>query len=69
MTTSKVQTPDWQVAIIDGQPEVVVNAAAVARMVCASPYGVHRAMAALKRAMTPADFALIEDALRVIAND
>lgn len=60
--------PDWQVAIIDGEPEVMLNAAAIARLACNSPLGIHAAMANLKRAMSPQDFAKIEAELRVIAN-
>jgi hypothetical protein len=52
--------PDWDVAVIDGAPEVVVNAAAVAALVKASPLGVEQATANLRAAMTPGDFALIE---------
>lgn len=60
--------PDWQVVILDGEPEVVVNAAAVARMVCAAPIGVVAAMAALKQAMRPEGFKKVEAELLVIAN-
>lgn len=33
------QLPDWQVAIVDGQPEIVVNAAAVRELMRQSPLG------------------------------
>jgi hypothetical protein len=32
-------TPDWQVAIIDGQPEIVLNRAAVEAPITHSPLG------------------------------
>lgn len=59
---------DYQVAIIDGQPEMVLNAAAIARLACDSPLGIHAAMANLKQAMSTEDFAKIEAKLQVIAN-
>jgi len=46
--------PDWDVAVIDDRPRIVVNAAAVAAMVEASPLGRDAAMASLRAAM-PAD--------------
>lgn len=33
------QLPDWDVAVVDGQPEVVVNAAAVRALMRQSPLG------------------------------
>lgn len=33
------ETPDWDVAIMDGQPEVVVNLAGVAELVRKCPLG------------------------------
>lgn len=62
-----MSTPDWQVAIIDGQPEVMVNAAAIARMACNSPLGIVEAMKTLERNMPPAAFKKVEDELRIIA--
>lgn len=61
-------TPDWQVVIEDDEPEIYVNAAAIARMACDSPLGIHAAMHALKTHMPPAEFALVEDELRLIAD-
>lgn len=60
--------PDWQVAVIDGKPEMVVNAAALARMACNSPLGIHAAMHALKQNLPPDAFAEVENELRVIAD-
>lgn len=39
--------PDWNVATIDGRPEVMVNLAAIAGLVRHSPLGVPAALAAL----------------------
>ncbi|WOQ15640.1 hypothetical protein [Raineyella sp. W15-4] len=40
--------PDWDVAIVDGQPEQVLNAAMIAELVKTSPLGVPGALAALR---------------------
>ena len=63
-----MSAPDWQVVIEDDQPEVYVNAAAVARMACNSPLGIHAAMHALKQNLPPDAFAEVENELRVIAD-
>lgn len=60
--------PDWHVIIENGEPEMYINAAMIARMACNSPMGVAAAMDALDRVMTPEHFAKVEDELRVIAN-
>lgn len=46
---------DWNVAILDGSPEAVVNLPAVAAMVKASPLGIAEAMRRLRAARTPED--------------
>lgn len=61
-------TPDWQVVIEDDQPEIYVNAAAIARMACDSPLGIHAAMHALKNSLPADAFKAVEDELWLIAN-
>lgn len=41
--------PDWNVAILDGNPEVVLNLAAVAEMVRHAPIGEAAAIERLRR--------------------
>lgn len=36
---SAAEAPDWQVAVVDGQPEVVVNRAAIEVLIRESPLG------------------------------
>lgn len=47
--------PDWQVAIIDGQPEVVVNRAMVEALIEQSPLGEAEARRRLVAAGYPFD--------------
>ena len=47
--------PDWQVAIVDGQPVEMVNLPGVAELVKASPLGRREALARM-RAMLPDDY-------------
>lgn len=47
--------PDWQVAIIDGQPVEMVNLPGLAELVKASPLGRREALARM-RAMLPDDY-------------
>lgn len=51
----KPQVPDWQIAIVGGEPEVVVNAAAVRALVLYSPLGPIEARRRLVAAGFPAD--------------
>ncbi len=51
-------------AVIDRQPEMVMNAAAVAEAVRQSPLGVEKATEALRRFMSPEHFALVEEELQ-----
>lgn len=51
MTTD---APDWNVAVVDGQPEVVVNAAAVRALMLESPLGAEVARQRLIAAGFPA---------------
>lgn len=37
-------TPDWDVAILDGQPEAIVNTAAVVQLMLDAPCGYDEAM-------------------------
>jgi hypothetical protein len=46
--------PKWNVAIVDGEPVQVINAAAVRELVKMSPYGEERAKEILKQ-MLPAE--------------
>jgi hypothetical protein len=56
--------PDGNVAIVDGEPEVVINAAAIAQLVRESPLGADAALERL-RSMLPADaFVAVENHLR-----
>lgn len=55
--------PNWNVAIVDGQPEVVINAAAVAALVKISPLGREQALANLRKLMAPDVYALVEKEL------
>lgn len=63
-----MSAPDWHVVIEGDQPEMYVNAAAVARMACHSPLGITQAMANLKAALPTDVFAVVESELAVIAN-
>lgn len=45
---------DWDVTVIDGEPELMVNAAVVRRLAKESPYGEERAKEILKSTL-PAD--------------
>jgi len=51
--------PDWQVAVIDGEPEVVINAPAIAVLIKQSPLGSAEAARRLRAAMG-SDFAKVE---------
>ena len=55
-----MSAPDWNVAIVDGEPTVVVNLAALAQMVAASPLGVERAMERMRSALSPDCFAALQ---------
>lgn len=55
--------PDWDVVVVDGEPDIYVNAEAVAAIVRSSPLGPAVALARLRNAMSPEDFAPIEKAV------
>lgn len=56
--------PDWNVAVVDGRPEIVVNAATVAQLVRESPLGADVALERL-RAKLPAEVVVaVENHLR-----
>lgn len=52
--------PDWNVAIVDGQPLEVVNAAGVAEMVRTSPLGIDEARRRVQTMFPPALAAAVE---------
>ncbi|GAA2180966.1 hypothetical protein GCM10009785_13940 [Brooklawnia cerclae] len=53
-------TPDWNVAIVDGQPEVVINLPAVAALVKTAPIGQAEAMRRLRSFLPPESYAEIK---------
>jgi hypothetical protein len=52
-----VTDPNWNVAIVDGQPEQVVNTAGLAALVRMSPLGVNEAMRRLQGTIPAEAFA------------
>lgn len=56
-------SPNWDVAIVDGQPETVINVAAVAEMVKHSPLGEETALAVMRAMLSTEHFAALESAL------
>jgi len=50
-----VQAPDWQIAIVDGQPEMVINGALLRELVKISPLGRVEARRRLLAGGVPAD--------------
>lgn len=51
----------WNIAIIDGQPEVVVDMAGLAEMVKGSPLGVRVALARMRAALGSEHFTQLRD--------
>lgn len=51
--------PDWNVAVVDGQPEVVVNLAAVAVLVKRAPVGEAEALRRMERLLDPKVYAAL----------
>jgi hypothetical protein len=51
-----VQRPDWQVAIVDGEPRQVLNKAMVLALVIDSPLGEVEAMRRLRAAYPDVDW-------------
>jgi len=59
---------DWNVAMVAGRPEIVIDLAALARLVLVSPLGLAAATEAMK-ARLPADiFAQLETELAKLTN-
>lgn len=56
--------PDWNVAIIDGQPELVVNLAAVAALAKLAPIGEAEALRRLEASMPAEAFAQIKELVK-----
>lgn len=49
------QQPDWNVAVVDGNPEVVINRAALEQLIKQSPLGETEARRRLRAAGVPLD--------------
>jgi len=54
-----MSTENWNVAIIDGQPQEIVNTAGMAELVRMSPLGVNEAMRRLKATLSAEQFAAL----------
>lgn len=55
MTKARYDRPNWDIAIVDGKPEVVMNAAMIRALMKQSPYGVAEARRRLIAAGVPAE--------------
>lgn len=53
MTTNR---PDWDIAILDGQPEVVLNRAMIRELARTSPLGEQEALRRLRQAIPEVDW-------------
>lgn len=53
-------TPDWDVAVVDGEPQVVINHHALAELAKASPVGVDEALRRLKSVLPVEHYAKVE---------
>lgn len=51
---------NWNVAIIDGQPQEIVNTAGLAELVRMSPLGVNEAMRRMKTTLAAEQFAALQ---------
>lgn len=51
------ETPDWNVAIMDGQPEVVANLAGVAELVRKCPLGPAEGLRRIRHGFTAEQYA------------
>jgi hypothetical protein len=56
------EKPEWNVAIVDGQPETVINAAALRELIKLSPYGVEEAKRRLIERGVPPEMLVEEPA-------
>ena len=51
------EVPDWNIATIDGQPEVVINMPAIAALAKGSPLGLPVVMERMRTALDEEDYA------------